>query len=247
MKKSEKKEGTPAIQDRAIKAAASLYEKLPLLPLLDRQTSALAYIAIAAYIAFIVAIFFLSPSASQSLSFEVEEEPIYKNSPLKLAEGEEYAYQIEYSSNPVVQATLFYKITKSPSCSGVVIEERTEDAFLQSVCVDKDGTSSNFSNISIGEGGMLVFSPWMLAASENFSWKAKSKVKGAVEAQVEYHYSSKGSFKILGRDAYIIEQSSDIGGNITAYIDKEKRILLYLSSPQGAVAKLISAPFPISP
>src|SRR3989344_116757 len=160
MKKEEAK------QQGILPALQSLYNRFPVFPYLDRATSLLLVLCIAAYFFFTAFVFFGSPV---QISQQINEDPIYKNTALQLVPGEKYTYQ---ASSPDGMNAISYLVGKSGSCSGVTV---AEDATGTVICLSKSGNllqpgfeslNSSFLNQSI-----VLFSPWMLAVSDNFSWK----------------------------------------------------------------------------
>ena len=234
MKKTE-----PKPQD-ALAILQSLYGKFPVFPYLDRATSALLIFCVAAYFIFIAFVFFASPV---QIAQQVHEDPIYKNTQLQLVPGERYAYQL---SSPDGQNLVSYTIGKSASCQGTVV---VEDSSGTTLCLSKSGNlmqpgfeslNSSFLNQSI-----LLFSPWMLAASDTFSWKFDNTVSAA-GTQVSFPVAlrSQGRKTVAGREAFEIGVTS-MGEASTFYIDAEKRVLLSIDAANVSV-KLVSAPFALN-
>jgi hypothetical protein len=118
-----------------------------------------------------------------------------------------------------------------------------------SACVKESGNSADDSfrtDLSLGNQSFLLFSPWMLAVSDNFSWQVNATVSaGAAQLSLPILFASKGEKEIAGRRAFEISISSELGDSSTAYIDAEKRVLL-LADFGNASARLVSAPFPLN-
>jgi hypothetical protein len=218
---------------------SKIYLRLPLVPFLDRQSSAILYCCIAAFFLFFL-YFALQPSLLD-LYFEVEEGKLHKNTGLRLAAGELYAYELGFGSQTkIVQ----YGVKRAFGCSGLVIY----DSEGSSSCVLKDGVEEGdpfSSNLSLGNSSLVIFAPWMLAASENFSWNVSSTLKGKyLYSHSTISFVSLGITKVLGRQAFAIKVEPEGKEGMPAYyyIDSEKRILLYAKEGNFS-AKLVSAPF----
>ncbi|MCX8197672.1 MAG: hypothetical protein N3F07_00545 [Candidatus Micrarchaeota archaeon] len=238
-RKKEKEHAKESFAQAAAKTLRIAYGNLPLLPFLDRQTSAIAYAVLAAYLAFMAWVFFFSPPIYSSIEVEVAEEPLQKNAQLSLFPGERYEYLVSFGQEP---ASISYKISRSADCDGAAVSEWMGQNLLQEACLLWDGTSaaSNFSNLSAG-AGMLLFSPWMLAASEGFSWSVETRMKNPAEYSFRQSFASKGSSLLYGREAFEVEHQSE-GSYAKIFVDKQKRVLLYLSAGNIS-ARLVSAPF----
>jgi hypothetical protein len=212
--------------------------------MLDRETSAVAYFALAAYLAVILgAALFSGPASLEKMQFSNSEGPLAKNTKLQLLPGETYGYEVE-GDFPAQQ--IIYRASKSPGCRGLLLAD--ESGSTSEACVLPDGTAegSDASNMSLGNGSMLVFSPWMLAASDSLSWKIDTATpSGPMQIRFQTAIRSLGSKNAYGRPAYKIEQDSELGGKATMYVDKEKRVLLYLSFG-NSTARLVSAPFQLN-
>ncbi len=219
----------------------SVYSKVPVLPFLDRQTSTIFFLAIAAYFSFVAFVFFSSPS---EISPQLFEGPLEKNAQLQLLPGERYSYSVFVDGRP---DALGYSVFSSPDCNGVVVlESETRNA----LCLSKTGNLADpfFPpvNSSFGNQSILLFSPWMLAASDDFSWQVKTSVPLAgSEIAFSSSFNSLGSRQIGGRQAYAIQVESELGDPLVFYIDKEKRVLLLAESGNFS-ARLVQAPFELN-
>ena len=218
----------------------SIYARVPILPFFDRPTSALLLFCIAVFV-LVFAFVFLTVPGSQS---HVREAPLLKNAALSLAVGEQYAYEMSLDGT---KQTVYYSVKKTSSCLGTFILENDLDQ-TQALCLSATGNpigDETQSNSTLGNSSMLLFSPWMLAVSDNFNWKVEQIFSaGTAEFSIPTYFSSLGRKKIAGRDAYKIEIQSDVaapGSNIM-YIDSQKRILLS-ANIQNITVKLVRAPF----
>jgi len=222
----------------------ALYQKLPVIPMLDRETSAAIYAAFLLYI-LCTGVFFLSSSQPSlgNMVLTSSESPIAKNSQLPLLPGERYQYRV---TGDFPSQQIDYQVSKPSSCAGVLVTE--EANAVSEACLLADGTLSGGPafNFSLGNSSMLIFSPWMLAVSEGFSWKVDSNLSsGSLVMNLPTTLQSQGLKSAYGRPAYKILQSSEIGGQSTMYIDKEKRVLLYMSAG-NSTARITAAPFALN-
>ncbi|MCX8174712.1 MAG: hypothetical protein N3E51_00700 [Candidatus Micrarchaeota archaeon] len=245
-------EGKPKPQGQAAKkpllSSASdflkkAYESMPLVPFLDRQTSALLYLCIALYLFFIAAVFFLAPQFQ--ITTDVHEQPLQKNSQLRIKPGESYTYLL---SDGREKKLTTYLARSSPSCNGVLLYEAESGDQL---CLLENGFeqgSPRQSNSGYGNHSPLIFSPWMLAVSENFSWKVESEARvGDIKTIFPLTFRSEGKKEVAGRQAfsvglYLTDASAE---PMRLYIDEEKRVLLLLGSG-NFTARLVSAPFALN-
>jgi len=220
----------------------SLYLSIPALPLADRATSVILYATVILYILFTAFLFLSTPKTEPQL--EVLESPLYKNSPLMLQPGESYSYQIASQQGAYA---IYYAIQSSPDCSGVEVIERVQGG-QSSRCILGSGNlaQAGFENVNAGLGNssILLFSPWMLAASENFGWQVNTSISaGGVQITMPLYFRSNGRKAVAGRDAYEIVMQSGGGGQAAVFeVDSEKRVAL-LFEMGNATARLVSAPF----
>jgi hypothetical protein len=225
--------------------ALSIYEKIPSLPLLDRSGTALLLACAAFYIIFIIYVFMITPPVQITNDFI--EAPIHKNSQLALLPGEKYTYDIP------VQGTvmrLSYDIGSGPGCHGTLVSE-TYGKDTMALCLGQDGMLANSEgkrqeNFGFGNQSIMLFSPWMLAVSENFSWSAGSTVSAAgAEIKSSVFFTSAGRRTTGGRETYAIELRADSPTSapiMTMYIDAQKRVLVMAESGNSSI-RLFSAPF----
>ena len=219
----------------------SIYLRLPAVPLLDRATSAILYASVAAYLLFTVFIF-MSVSSTVP-SFQMFEYPLSKNSQLQLQPGESYTYHL---ATPQGASTLYYEVSSSHSCAGVEIAEQGQSG-QSSRCVLPSGNLADegFGNVNSGFGNLSVvlFSPWMLAVSGNFSWQVNTTVSGAgVQIEFPLYMRSEGMKTVAGREAYEIAAQSEGQAPATFYVDAQKRVALLVQTGNSS-AQLVSAPF----
>ena len=237
----------------------AVYRRTPALPFFDKPSSALLLFCIAAFVIFTAFVFFTSPPLEPQA--HMEEAPLAKNAALSLLAGEQYAYSLSMGNQ---SAAVYYSVSKSPSCAGTLLTERDgnpiraessngslfapqkEDA-TRELCLSQTGNliGGEKSDFLFGNGSTVLFSPWMLAASENFSWKVEQVfTAGTMEISFPTYFTSKGLKKIAGRDAFAIGITSDEPGAsaTTMYIDSEKRVLLS-AEISNVTIRLVQAPF----
>jgi hypothetical protein len=176
----------------------SLYGRLPVLPFLDRETSAMLIIALAAYLAFTLWVVLSSPLSSHPVFSEA---PLAKNALLALRPGESYSYQLSAPGN---SQQLGYRTFLSPSCGGIEVEELGVQPGQQ-VCLTPSGNIEGDwlqLNSSLGNSSILLFAPWMLAVSDSFTWQVNAAIStGAADLQVPITFRSHGSRTVAGRPA----------------------------------------------
>lgn len=225
-----------------------IYGNLPLLPLLDRSTSAIAYACIFGYLLFMLYVFLAMPPVQ--LSSSIVEAPLSKNSPLMLFAGEAYAYELSGAMVGAPNKKVVYGVRSSSACPGILVTEQTSE-FASSECLSRQTGNAVGDhlqrNSSTGNQSFLLFSPWMLAVSDNFSWQAASTTSAArVEMRFTTSLKSIGKKEVAGRQAYEISVTSPVLGSASNYfIDAEKRVLLSAESGNLSV-RLIKAPFELN-
>lgn len=193
------------------------------------------------YVFFVGFIMLSTPLDMQGL---VTEGPIYKNAALQLLPGETYRYQF---STPDGTEPLTYRVLESGSCRGTLVRE---DETRMLLCLSKSGNllEEGFPemNSSFGNKSIALFSPWMLAVSDRFSWEFQTTVSAAgAKVQLPVYLKSLGRKTVAGREAYEISAFSSVGGRSTFYIDAEKRVLLSIDAGNVS-ARLVSAPFSLN-
>ncbi|MFA5929720.1 MAG: hypothetical protein WC861_02460 [Candidatus Micrarchaeia archaeon] len=243
MKKKEKKkpEAAPAVHGLA-SALSSAYNRVPEFPYLDRATTLMLIACVVGYVGFTAYIFFSMPAVE--IDARIAEGSLAKNSALALAPGERYVYSLE---GPAGAQQVAYSVGASQSCAGAVVTESSGQS-SQAICILKNGMLSDPSqgaaNSNFGNQSILLFSPWMLAASENFTWDVDNIYSArGVEMTVTTHFASKGSRRLAGREAYEIEVGDNSGAPPARFfIDSDKRVLLY-AELGNATVKLTGAPF----
>ncbi|MFA6908144.1 MAG: hypothetical protein WC263_04945 [Candidatus Micrarchaeia archaeon] len=243
MKKKEKKEPGQAPGARGLAGAlSSAYRRVPVFPYLDRATTLVMIACVLGYLGFTAYIMLsMPPSAIEARLLEGN---LSKNSALMLSPGERYVYDLEGAADA---QRVGYAISASPSCAGVVVSEQAGQQ-SQEMCILRNGMLSGAgdgaANANFGNQSILLFSPWMLAASENFSWSVDSVYSSqGMEMTITTRFESKGKRQLAGREAYEIDVG-DTSGAAPArfYIDSGKRVLLF-ADLGNVTARLSSAPF----
>jgi len=226
-------------------ALSSAYQRVPELPYLDRATTLVMAACVLCYLGFTAYIFLSMPPVE--IEARILEGNLTKNSALSLFPGEKYLYDLE-SPDGVQQVA--YSIGSAASCSGVVVSEQAGQG-SQAICILKNGMladeAGGAANSNFGNRSILLFSPWMLAASENFSWNVDSIYSAqGVEMTITTHFASKGRQPLAGREAYEIEVGDTSGAPPARFfIDSEKRVLLYADLGNVTV-RMASAPFALN-
>ena len=219
----------------------SLYMKIPPLPMLERQGTALLLFCALLYFIFVAYVFLTSPL---TIGQDFYEQPIQKNSALLLLPGETYRYDI---SSPAGRDSVTYKTGRSPSCTGLLVSEEPSGA---GACLSQSGNlaqpGAEAFNSSYGNQSMLLFAPWMLAVSDDFRWGFESRITaGSTTVAFPVSLTSKGRKTVAGRDAYEISVSSSGSTPSLFYIDAEKRVLLSAEAENVSV-RLVAAPFALN-
>ena len=232
-----KQAGTPAV----FQTLSRWYGKIPILPFLDRPTSAIFIFCITAYCIFVASILLSSPLSVQPV---LSEQPLAKNTPLQLMPGETYAYAVD---TPDGSQVLTYTISRDPSCAGTLVYEKETQS---SLCLSSSGNVAGplfpAMNSSYGNQSILLFAPWMLAVSDTFSWQFQNTVSAAgTKLAMPVTLTSQGRKTIAGREAFAIVVLPYFGSRSVFYIDSQKRVVLEAVSA-NATAKIISAPFALN-
>lgn len=224
--------------------AEQIYGHLPKLPFLDKDTSAILIISILVYAIFTAGVFLTS--ASEPPHAILSEGQLSKNAPLALLAGERYAYEVSAAGKT---ERLQYDVLQSSPCKGLLVAESTIEGRQNTACLTRSGNLEGdiFQlNFSLGNRSMLLFSPWMLAASDSFNWQVQTTIStGATDINMPITFKSYGTKQIAGRPAYEISVQSDFIPPLKYYIDSEKRVLLFMDLG-NASARLVSAPFPLN-
>ncbi|MEM4554262.1 MAG: hypothetical protein QXT25_00225 [Candidatus Anstonellaceae archaeon] len=217
-----------------VEKVRSAYGRIPSLPFLDKQTSVVFYLSVLLFLLFILFIFLTSPP----LKFDFVQEPLLPNANLSLYPGEQYVYEI---SDGMQKTTIAYHVSKQSSCQGVVVQEVSQQS-SSSFCILPNGTFVD-SQESLNDGGIFFFSPWMLAASESFSWKTALVISsGSIRTEVPVKFNAVMANSTAGRRAFIIKIEIEENPPILYHIDVEKRITLLIFSENFSV-RLVQAPF----
>jgi len=162
-----------------------------------------------------------SPYEGGETHFEQKESSLYKNTNLTLKDGERYVYNF---SNGYETGNITFLVEKKKTCTSITPKE-IEGA---GVCLGLDGTDKKGSNVSVGNGYIFMFKPWMLALNDTWKWNVTVY---AVINKTETHafditYRIVRIDVIKGRKAYVVEIK--IGDELSSYewVDAEKRVLV---------------------
>lgn len=240
------------LKENASSAYSAIYQRLPSLPLLGKGYTALFIAIVLAYACLFAYALFTIPKPE--ITGSVVEGALSKNSQLALMPGEKYAYEFEIRGKPELAE---YGVFSVPGCGGVAVEE-TLGASSIALCLLANGLEQGgkASNMGYENATMLVFAPWMLAVSGNFSWRVDTEMGYQAEragvpsgAIVEGFvlYSSRGKRDVAGREAYAIAVGTApfSGEQTMLYVDAQKRVLL-LAESGNATVRLVEAPFPLN-
>lgn len=237
-----------ASKSGAMLFAGKIYEKLPVLPILDRPTSAIAYFCILLYFGFVAMTFITNPSSE--ISAELAEGQLYKNTNLQLAAGERYVYELSLQGDQPQTRTVGYEVKSVPSCAGLLVVESAPSS-PSKVCISKSGNAISDelpqTNSTFGNQSIILFSPWMLAASENFSWSVDTVFSAmGIETHFPTSYKSNGIREMAGRKSFeIFVHPQDSAQTAKYYIDSEKRVLLFADFG-NLTARMVAAPFELN-
>ena len=228
-------------KNKVAAALASAYQKVPEFPYLDRATTLILILCVAGYIGFTAYVYFSMPPLQ--IEARLSEGALDKNAQLAILPGENYAYMLEA---PEGSEQIAYAARSTQGCAGVAVAEASKQG-SQLVCILKNGMLSGNSeggNLNYGNRSILLFSPWMLAASENFSWRVDAIYSSSgLEASIPIYFVSKGRQQMGGREAYEIDIGDTPANAISRFfIDSEKRVLLY-ADMGNVTARLTTAPF----
>jgi hypothetical protein len=240
MKNKDKKHSKAA--DGVLSALASAYSRMPVFPYLDRATTLILIVCIAGYAGLTAYIFFATPPLQ--IEARLSEGALGKNAELSLAPGEKYVYYLE---SPDGLQQIAYSVDSYSGCAGVMVIEASGQGG-QEVCILKNGMSpGSDTNANFGNQSILLFSPWMLSASENFSWEVDIVYRSnGMEVLMPTYFTSKGRKQMASRDAYEIDISDSTGSAPSRFfVDAEKRVLLYADMGNVTVT-MVSAPFALN-
>lgn len=183
---------------------------------------------------FIVFIIFAFSFIFFTFGFEpiyFEEENLEKNANFSILPGDLLVYEIKYGNQTEKIVFVFGRKILSSNITKILYDNCTL-AMIQSTnfstCINADGRNGE-TNYTLFPPVFFFFSPWMLAISENFTWKAR--VYNNINHELIQNFSATvlGTEKILGRNAYIVmvnESGIFDTRDKKVWIDKDYRILL---------------------
>ena len=216
------------------------YSKVPTLPLLDRPTSAILFFCVAAYLIFTAYIFIAAPKPEFEL--DIDTSGLDKSSAPGIADGESYTYLIRSGEGRSMQIASL--VQKGSVCDGVYVIETAGEEETAPVCVSADG---KVDGSDMGSP-LVLYSPWMLGASGNFTMTMKATASASwMEITQKTLFRSTGKTEKLGRESYGVEIINDGGSEpaLVAYVDAAKRVLLYAEAGNSTIT-LVKAPFPVA-
>ncbi|MCX6770164.1 MAG: hypothetical protein NT051_05840 [Candidatus Micrarchaeota archaeon] len=158
------------------KGANGIYMKFPEMPILGRSGTAMLVFSAAIYVFFVMFVFFTLPPITISTSFS--EGSLQPNAVLALQPSEKYAYASSLADGAEV---LEYSVGRGQGCSGMAIDEVSGGKGTQTLCIMPDGSllgETNRDKSGYGNKTIILFAPWMLSVSENFSWTVAVVSKG---------------------------------------------------------------------
>jgi len=179
-------------------------------------------ITIVAFIIIIILSLLIFKPRLENPVFLYKEAPLDKNSKFQLLPGEEYSYAYLINNT---QINITYRIYKGNNCTVIRLMENMNST---GVCVDEWGMDSTGSNATLQDPTILLFKPWMLALEDRWKWNNSLYVDvGGTEehlADTTYRVMRRENYR--GREAFVVEISSEAGPEEYEWIDVEKRVLL---------------------
>ncbi|MBU0532959.1 hypothetical protein KKB44_05700 [Candidatus Micrarchaeota archaeon] len=151
-----------------------------------------------------------------------KEEPLEKNTELQLHDGEQYVYSYVFNNTPI---NMTYQISKGNNCT---IIRFVENLNRSDICLDKWGVEKSGSNVSFGDGSVLLFKPWMLALHEGWHWNTSMymQVDNTEYYMIDAHYRVMRIDNYRGRESFVVEIKTDDAPAEYQWVDKERRVLL---------------------
>ncbi len=180
----------------------------------------------------------------------IAEQALNKNSNFTMKPGDHLVYFVKYGNSSETIAFLFGKKPLEVKGLSKITYENCTFVVLRganiSTCIDSDGMDWE-GNQSIYSQEFFFFSPWMLALSENFSWKAQTLNSITGKPVQQINVSVLGREKTMGREAFVVAMD-EIGpfGSVSRkmWVDSERRVILR-EEGSGYVLTLIQARFPL--
>ena len=192
--------------------------------------------------------FYFIPAPKVVVSYS--EQPLMNVAEFSLENGSSFTYDYIFNSTLVGQVTVVAQTR--PSCTALQTFSTMGSSPL--VCVNLSGADlydSNRQNLSLANGTVDIFSPWMLAATDGWVWKANlsAEVSGiGLVSQTDVEFREIGREKSLGRDSHKIKitmRSENESMNFIAWVDDASRVLLREEGDAGSI-ELVRAPFPLT-
>jgi hypothetical protein len=151
----------------------------------------------------------------------IKDAPLQKNAELQLKAGETYRYVALMNQSSV---NITYETWQGNGC--LVIELLGALNFT-GVCLDRNGTDIGYDS-TLSDPAIIMFRPWMLALKEGWHWNSSVHIStnGGIRHVTDTYYRVIRKDDYNGREAFLVEISSDDGPPEYQWIDAEKRILL---------------------
>lgn len=160
-----------------------------------------------------------------------EEGVLRKNSQFSPRSGDVISYSHAFGNESETITFVFGRRIISPvNLSHPVFANCTVAAISGSnltTCISPDGIDWN-GNVSISPP-FFFFSPWMLAAAENFSWdsRALNSLSREEVGSVSVRYVGKEQFRGRASYVFLVNQSGIFGqGEKKVWVDATERVLL---------------------
>jgi len=187
-----------------------------------QHTIAIATIVI--IVGMIVASSIIFKPAFDNPGIVIKEAPLQKNADLQLKPGETYQYAALMNQSSM---NITYETWQGDGC--LVVQLMGTENFT-GVCLDRYGMDSGYDS-TVSDPAIIMFRPWMLALKEGWHWNSSVYIRtnGGIRHVSDTYYRVIRKENYSGREAFIVELSSDDGPPEYQWIDAGKRILLRMS------------------
>lgn len=203
----------------------------------------------------IVLLLFMASMAIFTSGFKptvLMEQPLSKNAQFSPQPGDAISYfyngtnesgEISFAFGRQGQQNGNFTVTSYANCTLALLSGANS-----TTCIGKDGRDGE-SNESLASADFMFFSPWMLALSENFSWKAQV-LNGITREPLEnFSVAYAGREQYLGRDAFVLDVMQEgVFGSVEkrVWVDSKTRILLK-EEGKNYTLEITRAWFPLRP
>jgi hypothetical protein len=205
-------------------------------PVLAKLTSAnvtvasvIVFVAIMAVSAVLLKPHFDNPTIT------LTEAPLAKNTEFQLQPGEEYTYAYLVNGTEV-NAT--YEILSGSNCTIIAFMETDPPS---TSCVDRWGMDARGYNSMLENPDMMLFDPWMLALTPDWSWNTTMYMDFVNDSQ----YVASMDYQVIrmdtwhGREAFVVMENVSGGEPQYEWVDAQERIML-MTSGDGYEIDLVS-------